>query len=216
MKLPSLFQFRVLKEAIKSIFSKRYTSEYPDVEHIPTKKFRGKPELDEKECVGCKACVEVCPTDALEAKDDTELESPQRKIIHHHDLCIFCGHCEANCITEKGIMLKDEYDLSILNRDEALTSIDKELIVCEDCGEIIGAKDHLIYLAKKLGPLAYGNFPLIMTAQKELKIVEEDLPTTVSKEKRRTDMFNVLCPKCRSEIMINIGGNENDENNKST
>ncbi|TYB31738.1 MAG: 4Fe-4S dicluster domain-containing protein [Candidatus Mcinerneyibacterium aminivorans] len=211
MKLPSLFQFRVLKEALKSIFSPRYTSKYPAVSHVPPKKFRGKPEFNEKECVGCKACAEVCPTEAIEVVDDVEISPPNRKFLHHYDLCIFCGHCEANCITEKGIVLEDEYDLAVFDRDEAFTSIDKELIICEDCGEIIGAKDHLIYLAKKLGPLAYGNFPLIMTAQKELKIVNRDLPSTISGEKRRTDMFNVLCPKCRSEILINIGGSENEE-----
>jgi len=212
MKLPSLFQFRVLKEAIKSLFSKRYTSKFPFKPHIPAKKFRGKPEFDENECVGCGACAEVCPTNAIEINDLTNLNEPKRELIHHYDLCIFCGHCEANCLTEKGIVLKDKYDLALFNRNEAFSSIDKRLIICDDCGAIIGAKDHLVYLAKKLGPLAYSNYSLIMTSQKELKIVNEKMPSSVSGEKRRTDMFNVLCPKCRSEILINIGGKEDEKN----
>ena len=206
MKLPSLFQFRILKEVIRAIFKGPYTTKFPSQPHKPQERFRGKPEFSEKECVGCGACAEVCPVGCIELVDEVSGNSGIRKIIQRYDECIFCGQCEANCITEKGIKLTQEYDLALFDRKKAFTYIEKELVICEYCGSIIGTKDHLSFLVKKLGPLAYGNFLLLLTSQKELELAKEEIPSKTPFPLRRPDAFRILCPRCRREVILTITG----------
>ena len=67
MKLPKI---RELGEAIKALIFGPYTSKFPlRVPMIPDG-FRGKPQFYEDDCVGCLACVEVCPARAIEYVDD--------------------------------------------------------------------------------------------------------------------------------------------------
>ncbi len=44
-------------------------------------------------CIGCTACVSVCPTQALEMEDDG-------KAVCKEDACIDCGVCIASCPVE--------------------------------------------------------------------------------------------------------------------
>lgn len=50
---------------------------------------RVKIELDNQKCVGCKACVDICPMSIFVKKENVELVNP--------DTCISCGHCVAIC-----------------------------------------------------------------------------------------------------------------------
>ncbi len=201
MKYPKM---RELGEAIRAIIKGPYTTKFPFEPHTPAKKFRGKPVPDDEYCIGCMACAEVCPPDAIEVIDDAE--KGIRKIIRYTDRCIFCGQCEVNCTTEKGIHLTDQYDLAAFDRESLRTVQEFELVVCERCGAVIGTKKHILWLAKKLGPLAYGNFPLILTAQKELEVPEKEIPPEVPPAElpppTRSDIFRILCPKCRHQVLI--------------
>lgn len=216
MKLPCLFQFRVLKEALTALFTGPYTTKFPFKPHKPPEKFRGKPVPDDEWCVGCEACCEVCPTGAIEIID--EKDKTTRKVIRHYDKCIFCGQCELNCLTEKGVHLTDEYDLAAFDRGTLFYEQEFELLVCQRCEHIIGTKKHLLWLARRLGPLAYGNLSLILTAQKELEVAREEAPsgeTPPTKPRKgpevlrgepaptsRSDVFRVLCPRCRREVLL--------------
>ena len=186
MKYPKL---RELKEAVKSLFSRPYTIKFPKSPSTAAPRFRGKPEYYKDDCVGCGACAEVCPSATIYMVDD--LKTRMRTLTLRLDSCLFCGSCQANCITEKGIMLSREYDLATYSRESAVVSVEKELLICEHCGSVIGAKDHIRFLAKKLGILAYGNPALILAHQDNLKIAKVD-----------AGMAKVLCPKCRRESML--------------
>lgn len=201
MRYPKL---RELKEAIKSLFSKPYTSKFPFQPHEAYDGFRGKPEYFDEFCVGCGACAEVCPGNAIQRIDPSEpvkdkTESQMRKMELRYDMCNFCGNCQAHCITEKGIQLTKKFDLALFDRKLAVEKIEKELVVCELCGSILTAKDHLRWLARKLGTLAYGNPTLLLISQRELIPVESGVKGV---EMRRPDILKVLCPKCRHEIML--------------
>jgi formate hydrogenlyase subunit 6/NADH:ubiquinone oxidoreductase subunit I len=198
MKYPKI---RELKEAITALMKGPYTSKFPYKPYTPPKKFRGKPVPNDQWCVGCGACAELCPSAAIEIIDDQE--NAVRRIIRHYDKCIFCGQCELNCTTEKGIHLTDEYDLAVFDRASLFHEQKKELVLCEKCGCIIGTKQQLLWLASKLGPLAYGNLLLILTAQKELEIAkEEKIPSIKPATPDRSDIFRILCPKCRRVILL--------------
>ena len=200
MKYPKL---RELKEAIKSLFSRPYTTKFPFKPHEPFDGYRGKPQYFDEYCVGCGACAQVCPGNAITVIDPEEPvkknKKPIRRLEVRYDMCCFCGICEANCITEKGIQLTKEFDLALFDRKLARESIDHELALCEMCDAIITPISHLKWIAKSLGTLAYSNPSLLLVAQREHLPVESG----VSSEKiRRPDMLKMLCPKCRHEVVL--------------
>jgi len=195
-------KLRELKEAVRAFFQGPYTTKFPKVPSVPAERYRGKPKYYEDDCVGCGACAEVCPAGAIELQDERRRDSSGiRRLILHYDICHFCGQCEANCITEKGIKLSLEYDLATYDRTETVESVEKELLFCELCGAPVTTVDHLKWLAKKLGPLAFSNQTLILASYKELALVDE----TASRDKRptwRTDYMRILCPRCKREVIF--------------
>jgi len=197
MKYPKL---RELKEAIKALIKGPYTVKFPYKPSPAHKSFRGKPEYYEDDCVGCTGCAQVCPAKAIEVQDD--LRSKTRKLTLKLEDCLFCANCEQNCITEKGIKLTNEYDLATYDRKSAVVTVEKELLLCEDCNCIIGVKDHLRHLANKLGVLAYSNPSLILTTQKELKLADPEAQKPSQTQPGRPAMFRILCPDCRRKVML--------------
>ncbi|MFA5034472.1 MAG: 4Fe-4S binding protein [Candidatus Margulisiibacteriota bacterium] len=197
MKLPGLFQLRILAEAVKAIFFGPYTSRYPYEPTLAPVGFRGKPQYYEEDCVGCGACAEVCPARAIEVTDD--LAAKTRTLVHHQDQCVYCQQCERACITEKGIKLTTEYELSTFDRRQATTQSRKKLVLCEHCGNILGAEDHLRFLAKKVGPLLYANPTLMMARSAELKLYSSKPEESPHK---RAGHLRLLCPNCRREMIL--------------
>lgn len=196
MKKPKL---RELKEAITSLFSKPYTTKFPFEPHKPSKRFRGKPKFDEEKCVGCGACAQVCPSNAIEVKDI--IEEKKRILIHHPDKCIYCGQCEINCITDGGIKLTDQFDISYFKPEEVIDKVEHEIVLCENCGSVIGTKKHILWVANKLGNLAYSQPILLSAIQEKLGIVSE-YEEKVIPPIQRTDILKIICPKCRRIAFI--------------
>src|SRR5512135_3850065 len=109
MRYPKL---RELREAIRAIIRGPYTTKFPYRPHEPYERFRGRPYFYEKDCMGCTACAQVCPPGAIEWKDEVAGGVAKRKLTVHWDICIFCGQCQANCPTTKGILLSREFDFA--------------------------------------------------------------------------------------------------------
>lgn len=190
MRTPKL---RELKEAIRSLISRPYTAKFPAEPTPVPEAFRGRPRFNEDECVGCGACANVCPPGAIEMEDDAQAR--MRRLTIRLDQCIFCGQCHANCLTEEGVRQTNEYDLATTNRAELREPIEKALLVCEACGAVIGAEDHVRWVARRLGPLAFANPALLLTAMEELGLADKEPPP--SAELRRGDRLRVTCPRCR-------------------
>jgi len=193
MRKPKL---RELKEAITSLFSKPYTTDFPFKPHIPAKRSRGKPEYNEDECVGCGACFQVCPAKAIEMTDTVKNGSAVRKLVHHPAQCLFCGECERNCITKEGIKLSQKFDIAYFDEKDVLSSVEHKLLVCKYCGEIIGTEKHILWTFRKIGNLGFAQPTMLSRLMEELEI------KTDSEEKfippvQRTDIFKIVCPKCR-------------------
>ncbi len=198
MRAPKL---RELGEAIRAVVTGPYTISFPKRPSEPFEAFRGKPEYDEKECVGCGACKEVCPAKAIELIDDRAAR--RRTLCLHLDNCIFCGQCELSCITEKGISLTKKYDLATLNRDELRETVEKTLLLCELCGAVIGTEDHVRWLARRLGPSAYTNPTVMLVSQRELGLVD-DAPSPSPETPLRADRIKILCPGCRRATTLDL------------
>lgn len=198
MKYPKL---RELKEAITSLFSLPYTTKFPKVPSPASPGYRGRAEFDEEECVVCGACAEVCPPGAIE-KTEEEEPGGKRRLVLNYGRCIFCGQCETNCLTEKGIKLTTKYDLAVLSMGEAQTSIEDELVFCEHCGEPITTRKHLTWIRERLGPLIFSNPNLFISALAKMELIKEKLPEREEVSAERADNLRILCPRCRREFTL--------------
>ena len=190
-------------EAVKAVLKGPYTAKFPAEPSVPPPNFRGRPEYDADECVGCGACYEVCPAGAISMADDVEAKPPVRKLEVSYDQCIFCGQCELNCTTEKGIKLTTEYDLATFDRSECRVSVEKELVLCEACGKVVGALDHLVWIAEKIGPKRFAN-PNLMLAYDALRGPDGELaaPAAGPVDGGPRDVMRMLCPECRRSTLL--------------
>jgi formate hydrogenlyase subunit 6/NADH:ubiquinone oxidoreductase subunit I len=199
MKYPKL---RELKEAVISLVTPAYTSKFPAVEHVPFKDFRGKPVVDDENCVGCETCANVCPPHAITFSDDAEKKV--RTITRDYGRCIFCGMCQEHCITGKGVKLSDTiYDIAVFDRQNNVEYQHKELLICESCGAVITTVEHLNYMHRKLGPKAFSSILNLNMLNRKLKLAgEQDLTTETGDTLRRKDMFNIICPNCLRQVTV--------------
>ncbi len=199
MRKPKL---RELKEAVRAVFSPRFTTRYPAEPHTPPEGFRGKPEFDETECIGCGACAEVCPALAIEVIDKPEADPPVRILEQRWDKCIFCGQCELNCTTERGIRLTKAYELATLDRAACRQQIEHELVLCEVCHAVVGTRKHLKWVAGRLGAKAYANPTLIVSADGSMSLAPAPVARPGEPALARSDMMHVLCPACRRTTVV--------------
>jgi len=189
-------KIRELLEAIRALFGRRYTSRFPAVKAELPKGFRGVPRFDPDECLGCGACAVVCPARDIEVTDTVAGEKAVRRLTIHYDDCIFCAQCHRNCPTGNAIVMTEDFDLASPDRRRLRETVEKELVLCEKCGEIVAARDHLLWIAKRVGPAAYGNPTLMLTQLENLS--EGQLPAAERGQGfHRNDRLRVLCAKCR-------------------
>ncbi len=197
MKYPKL---RELKEAIRALIKGPYTTKFPYEPHKPYERFRGRPKFYVADCIGCTVCAQVCPAKAIDIEDIKN----KRILTVHWDICVFCGQCQANCPPEKGIMLSQEFDFATTEKREDLKqTIEKELILCDSCGEVIGPYDQILWVAKKIGPLCFSNASLILFYLKNFSLALKEKPRQKEElEFQRCDRIKILCPACRRQVVI--------------
>ncbi len=99
--------FTFIKKVIKTGTA---TSSYPLEPIAVDKNFRGKPEQNPQQCIGCAACVNACPSNALTVEAD--LATGELAWEFNLGRCIFCGRCEEVCPTA-AIKLSQEYELAV-------------------------------------------------------------------------------------------------------
>lgn len=202
MRYPKI---RELKEAIKSLFSRAYTSDFPRKPHTPYERFRGRPYFHEEDCTGCAACAQVCPAKAIDVNDEVRGGRAVRKLTVHWDICICCGQCQANCLTLKGIMLSQEFDLATTQKREDLKqTLEKEFVICECCGEPVLPYDQYAWVIKRLGSLTFTNASLLLFYLRSagLALKERFIAGNIQAPVNRATRTKILCPRCRREAVI--------------
>ena len=200
MRYPKL---RELGEAVKALIKGPYTSSFPKKPHVPHPNFRGQPKFNSERCLGCLACEEVCPVEAIAHVDCLDDPArPVRIMIHYTDTCIFCGQCEAGCIADhEGIKASNDWNLAFFDRKAAQESIEKELQLCEICGGVVACKDHLRWVAERVGELAYSSPTLYLSRLAELGLATA-APLAVQRDHGRSDRLKILCASCRRQTTL--------------
>src|SRR5262249_50844792 len=85
------------------------TIAYPAQEPTLPDRFRGLPVVDVSKCpTSCRACADVCPTDAITLDPKVRLDLGR---------CLFCTDCTQAC-PEGAIRLTQEYRLATRTRDD--------------------------------------------------------------------------------------------------
>ncbi len=200
MKYPKL---RELREAVISLVTPAYTTSFPSKEHVPEEKFRGKPEVSEDDCVGCMSCANVCPPCAITVSDDTE--TGIRTIVRDYGRCIFCGQCEAFCITGEGVKLSNKiYDIATFDRAKSVETQTRELLLCSNCGDVITTKEHVQFLFRKLGTRGYSSTLALNVFNETFIRDPKSVEVAVQDEVKRKDMFNIICPNCQRSLQVKM------------
>jgi ferredoxin len=136
--------------------------------------YRGRPEFQDT-CIGCGACSEVCPTGAITVKD----QGQERVIELDFGKCIRCGQCASACPVE-GVKITTAGGI-FTKGQERVATVKRELVRCENCGEVVTTVDHLRWMVERLGVLSFSNPTLIkFTAAQD-----------------SGGPFKLLCPRCR-------------------
>lgn len=106
-------RFTMLPQVVAQLFKKPFTNKFP-VKYAPAsttkfieqvkngtakihppietpQHFRGKIRYDKDKCIGCKLCLQVCPSEAIEFKPE------EKKIRILLARCTFCSQCNDIC-----------------------------------------------------------------------------------------------------------------------
>jgi hydrogenase-4 component H len=198
MRKPAFLQPRVLRLAIISALSPAYTTKFPAVPFEPAPEFRGRPRYDADQCIGCGACAQVCPSKCIEVVDDLAADPPRRTLVQHFDACIMCGQCARYCPTGAGIRMSTDWDTAGFRPEDFEERVEKELVLCEVCGEVLAPAAQLDWLAGRLGPVAFANPALTLHAGLALGCTEAGVKNP-AEEFLRQDRMAMTCPKCRRQ-----------------
>ncbi len=124
----------LLKEVLKSIFSKPATIQYPKEKTEIEPDARGRHYPDLQKCIGCSLCMIDCPANAIKMeKIPEEYEQPKRNPkkmfpVIDYMRCIYCYRCVSIC-PANAYVTTSEYRLAspvkIFSRDISLSTLKK-------------------------------------------------------------------------------------------
>lgn len=89
-------------EALKNLFKKPKTIDYPITPIEKDKDYRGLIEYNQEECIYCLKCEKACPPGAIlfvPVENPPENEKNKKGLLQHYNpyLCIYCQECVRAC-----------------------------------------------------------------------------------------------------------------------
>jgi len=118
------------KEALICFSNPRVTMGYPLAPAPPLPEgFRGKIDIDEKKCVGCGGCGNVCPSRCIRFYD----EGDKTKMEFILDRCTYCGRCAEVC-PEEAITMTLLFETATTDKEDLYIEQDLYMATCSRCG----------------------------------------------------------------------------------
>jgi len=119
----------------RTLFSRKFTLNYPEEKTPQSPRFRGLHALrrypnGEERCIACKLCEAVCPAVCITIDSDVAPNGTRRTTRYDIDLfkCIYCGFCEEACPVD-AIVLTRIHEYHMEHRGENIMNKDKLLAV---------------------------------------------------------------------------------------
>ena len=159
-----------LKEALVCLEAGQVTLKYPFVPHPGEEGFRGKPVLNTRKCMSCGACANACPSRLIILEDKGDM----RELRFELGRCTYCGSCRDAC-PQGAIEMSQQFELSTTNPEDLLIRAHFNLVLCRECGTVVGT-------------------------QREVDVAREKLTGTPSYE--IYDDYADLCLACRRKLAI--------------
>ncbi len=123
------------------------TFKYPLEELKPPVELRGKPEINPDLCIGCGACAQACPPNAITVS--TDYDEGVRRVRIFYGRCIYCGRCWEVC-PEGAIRLTNDFELATPVKDDLVYEVDLPLHRCPRCGGLSEFTERQIHRAYTL------------------------------------------------------------------
>jgi F420-non-reducing hydrogenase iron-sulfur subunit len=138
----------------------------------------GFPKRDPDKCIGCYACYNVCPENAITYED---VEN-KRKYGTLHSFCLVCRECERVC-PQEAIEITSGFELLSFLKDEPVWGLEVPLEKCSICGEYFNPIPFCDEVKNRL-----------VTKNEEKRVTDLDLPF---------DPYRT-CPDCKRHRIAQV------------
>lgn len=113
--------FPYAKYAIKNLFSKPVTSNFPKESVKTAEKYRGKLKFNSDLCIGCGMCIRVCSPGAIKKIVKNIDDGQEITMEFNMGSCTFCGMCSDFC-AKHSIELTSDCEIVAKNKEELIVS----------------------------------------------------------------------------------------------
>lgn len=119
--------------ALKYIFKRKATVNYPFEKNMLSPRFRGEHALrryanGEERCIACKLCEAICPAQAITIEAEPREDGSRRTTRYDIDMvkCIYCGFCQEACPVD-AIVEGPNFEFATETREELYYDKDRLL-----------------------------------------------------------------------------------------